>query len=162
MLLKQLFIVSISCCLVACATTSEDGETAAADSASRGNDCIHKPSIRGYTVLDEQNLIVDASSRRSYHVVLRRRAHGLRSSFFIEFDTTTSRVCAGFDGIRYDDGMSGDFGAIRILSIRELTKEDKEHLLIQYGRKKPEIEQTPAPQEVKGAEVEELDEAARE
>jgi len=58
--------------------------------------------------------------------------------------------------------MSGDFGAIRIMSIRELTKEDKEYLLIQYGKKEPEIEQTPAPQEVKGAEVEELDEAARE
>ena len=161
-LLKQLFIVSISCYLVACAGTPGDDETGAEDSASRANDCIHKPSIRGYTVLDEQNLIVDASSRRSYHVVLRRRAHGLRSSLFIEFDTATNRVCAGFDGIRYDDGMRGDFGTIRIMSIQGLTKEDKEHLLIQYGRKKPEIEQTPAPQEVKGAEVEELDEAARE
>ena len=162
MLLKQLVIASISCCLVACASAPEDDETAAGDSTSRANDCIHKPSIRGYTVLDEQNLIVDASSRRSYHVVLRRRAHGLRNSLFIELDSTTNRVCAGFDGIRYDDGMSGGFGAIRISSIRELTKEDKEHLLIQFGKKKPEIEQTPAPQDVKGAEVEELDEGARE
>ena len=162
MLLKQLIILVTSCCLVACAGAPADEEAAAADGVSKSNDCIHKPSIRGYTVLDEQNLIVDASSRRSYHVVLRRRAHGLRSSHFIEFDTTTNRICAGFDGIRYDDRMSGDFGAIRIMSIRELTKEDKEYLLIQYGKKEPEIEQTPAPQEVKGAEVEELDEAARE
>jgi len=160
--IKQLLITGLSCCLVACASAPEDDVTTAADSTSRTNDCIHKPSIRGYTVLDEQNLIVDASSRRSYHVVLQRRAYGLRSSLFIEFDTTTSRVCAGFDGIRYDDGMSGNYGAIRIMSIRELTKEDKEHLLIQFGKKKPEIEQAPAPQEVKGAEVEELDEAARE
>jgi len=58
--------------------------------------------------------------------------------------------------------MSRDIGTIRIASIRELGQEDKDHLLIQYGRKKPEIEQTPAPQDVKGAEVEELDEAARE
>ncbi|MCO4810277.1 MAG: hypothetical protein KC572_01660 [Gammaproteobacteria bacterium] len=162
MLLKQLFILFISCFLLACASAPEDNETVADDGGSNSNDCIHKPSIRGYIVLDEQNLIVDASSRRSYHVVLRRKAYGLQSSLFIEFETTTSRVCARFDGIRYDDGMSRDIGAIRIASIRELGQEDKDHLLIQYGRKKPEIEQTPAPQDVKGAEVEELDEAARE
>jgi len=50
--------------------------------------------------------------------------------------------------------------SIRIESIRELTPEDHEYLLIQYGKKEPEIKQTPAPQEVKGAEVEELDPAA--
>ena len=58
--------------------------------------------------------------------------------------------------------MSRDFGAIRIIVDTGADQEDKEHLLIQYGKKEPEIEQTPAPQEVKGAEVEELDEAARE
>jgi len=162
MLLKQLIILVTSCCLVACAGAPADEEAAAADGVSKSNDCIHKPSIRGYTVLDEQNLIVDASSRRSYHVVLRQKAYGLRSSLYIEFETTTNRVCAKFDGIKYDDGMSRNIGVIRIASIRELTKEDKEHLLIQYGKKKPEIEQTPAPQEVPGAEVEELDGAARE
>jgi len=50
--------------------------------------------------------------------------------------------------------------SIRIASIRELSPEDHEDLLIQFGKKKPEIEQTPAPREVKGAEVEELDTAA--
>ncbi len=54
--------------------------------------------------------------------------------------------------------MDGD--SIRIASIRELSQEDHEYLLIQYGKKKPEIEQTPAPSDVKGAEVEELDTAA--
>jgi hypothetical protein len=50
--------------------------------------------------------------------------------------------------------------SIRIASIRELSPEEHEHLLIQFGKKEPEIEQTPAPREVKGAEVEELDPAA--
>jgi len=53
-----------------------------------------------------------------------------------------------------------DNGSIRIASIRELSPEDHEDLLIQFGKKKPEIEQTPVPREVKGAEVEELDPAA--
>ena len=162
MLLKQLVITCFSCCLVACASTQGESGTAADPGQSRSNDCIHEPSIRGYTVLDEQNLIVEASGRRQYHVVLARRAYGLRSSHFIEFDSTTSRVCAGFDGIRYDDDMRGNFGAIRIASIQELTPEEEEYLLIRFGKKEPEIEQTPAPQDVKGAEVEELDEAASE
>jgi hypothetical protein len=82
-----------------------------------------------------------------------KRSHG------IWFKTTTSRVCAGFDSIEYE-GSTVDNN--RIASIRELTKEDEEHLLIRYGKKEPEIKQTPAPQEVEGAEVEELDRAASE
>ena len=54
--------------------------------------------------------------------------------------------------------MEGD--SIRIASIRELSSEEHESILIQFGKKKPEIEQTPVPREVKGAEVEELDTAA--
>ena len=53
-----------------------------------------------------------------------------------------------------------DNESIRIASIRELSPEDHEDLLIQFGKKEPEIEQTPVPQEVEGAEVEELDTAA--
>jgi hypothetical protein len=55
-----------------------------------------------------------------------------------------------------------DGESIRITSIRELTPEEEEHLLIQFGKKEPEIKHTPAPQEVEGAEVEELDPAASE
>ena len=53
-----------------------------------------------------------------------------------------------------------DNDSIRISSIRELSPEDHEDILIQFGKKKPEIEQTPVPRDVEGAEVEELDTAA--
>ena len=162
MLVKQLSIIAISCCLVACASTAEQGETVVDEGPSRVNDCIHKPSIRGYSVLDEQNLIVEATGRRKYHVVLQRRAYGIKSSFGIQFDSATSRVCSRFDSIMYDNSMGGSNGRNRIASTQELTKEEEEHLLIRYGKKEPEIEHTPAPQEVKGAEVEELDKADRE
>jgi hypothetical protein len=53
-----------------------------------------------------------------------------------------------------------DGESIRVASIRELSPEEEEDLLIRYGKKEPEFEQTPAPREVTGAEVEELDPAA--
>ncbi len=119
------------------------------------SDCIHEPSIRGYTVLDERNLVIEASGRRSYLVTLQRRAHGLRSTWQIGLRDRTSRVCAGFSEIVVGDNIISD--SIRIADIRELTPEDLDDLLIRYGLKEPEFEQTPEPQEVRGADVEELD-----
>jgi hypothetical protein len=58
----------------------------------------------------------------------------------------------------FQDHLSND--SIGILFIRKLSSEDHNDLLIQFGKKKPEIEQTPAPRDVEGAEVEELDTAA--
>jgi hypothetical protein len=147
--LKQFVILSFSSILVACAGTPGDDSR---EPSPRG-DCIHEPSIRGYTVLDERNLIVDAG-RRSYHLVLQRRAWGLKSSWGIAFDTTTSRVCAGFDKMMFKGHLDGE--SIRIESIQALTPEEEEHLLIRFGKKEPEIEHTPPPGEVKGADVEEL------
>ena len=149
-LLKQFIIVFFSSILIACASTPGDDS----HEASPRGDCIHEPSIRGYTVLDERNLIIDAG-RRSYHLVLQRRAWGLKSSWGIAFDTTTSRVCAGFDEMMFKGHLDGE--SIRIESIQALTPEEEEHLLIRFGKKEPEIEHTPPPANVKGADVEELD-----
>ncbi|MCP4301708.1 MAG: hypothetical protein GY783_14065 [Gammaproteobacteria bacterium] len=90
--------------------------------------------------------------------MLQRRALGLRSSWSIAFKSPTSRICSGFSEMVFQGHFDGE--SIRIASIRELSKEDEEDLLIRYGKKEPEIKQTPAPQEVNGAEVEELDPAA--
>jgi hypothetical protein len=153
MLIKQLVIIFFLSVLVACAGSEgrPDGES------DRHDDCIHEPSIRGYRVLDEQNLIVDVSGRRSYHVVLWRKAHGIRSSWGIAFDSPSSRICAGFSEVLFRGHLNGE--SIRITSIRVLTPEEEEHLLVQFGKKEPEIKHTPAPQEIEGAEVEELDPA---
>ncbi len=83
---------------------------------------------------------------------------GLNSSWGIVFDSPTSRVCAGFSEVVFDGHFNGD--SIRIRSIRELSEEEHEDLLIRWGKKEPEIEQGPAPRDVEGAEVEELDPAA--
>ena len=120
----------ISCALVACAGS----ETAPGDEQSEvrsgRSDCIFRSSIRGYSVLDESNLIIEGSGRRKYHVALQRRAYGLSSTWGITFDSPTSRVCAGFSEVVFKGHMDNE--SIRIASIRELSPEDHEDLLIQF------------------------------
>lgn len=64
-------------------------------------------------------------------------------------------ICPVSGEVIIDDG----FGPTRlsIRSIRRLSPDDLDDLLIQFGKKEPEIEQTPATEEIEGAEVEELD-----
>ena len=150
--MKQLVIVLFLSALSACAGTDEARDE---DQNGRG-DCIQQSSIRGYKVLDEQNLIVDAV-RKSYHVVLSQRAYGLRSTWSIGFfDSTAGRVCGRFSEIVYSDGSTHK-SRKRIASIRQLTPEEEEDLLIRFGLKEPEVNQVPVPQDVKGADIEELD-----
>jgi hypothetical protein len=153
--LIQPLIIFTSCFLLACATTDEEPDGAGQTSRDRGSDCISQMSVRDYRVLDDSNLIVSESRKRKFHVVLQRRAFGLRSSWQLAFRSATGRVCAGFGEVIVDDGMGPE--RIRIASIRRLTPEDEEDLLIRFGKIKPENPQTPAPEKVEGAEVEELD-----
>ena len=84
------------------------------------------------------------------------RAYGLDNSWGLVFITSSSRVCESFSSIEFR-GAFDEVEQARIRSIRELTPEEEEHLLISFGKKEPEIKRTPVPQEVEGADVEELD-----
>ena len=137
--------------MIACAGAPRDEY---AETRSR-SDCIHEPSVRGYRVLDERNLLVDAAGRRVYHVVLQRRAWGLHGSWGIAFDAHSTRICAGFSELRFGGHHDGE--PIRIASIQELTPEEQESLLIRFGKKEPEIEYTTPPEDVESGVVEELD-----
>ncbi len=156
MSIKQLFMLLISCGLVACATPDPDLAEADYDALPQGSDCILEGTIRDYHVLDDKNLVVTASARRKYHIELTRRAFGLRSSWSLGFRSPTSRICPAFGEVIVDDN-TGRFEAIRISSIRALSPEEYDELLVHFGKKEPDIEQTPAEQEVDTAEVEELD-----
>jgi hypothetical protein len=156
--LKQLFIVLYSSTLLACSSSETTPDDDDGEGYSGRTDCIFRSSIRGYSVLNESNLIVEGSGRSKYHVVMQRPARGIKSSWGIAFDSQSSRVCARFSEVVFQGHMDGE--SILISSIRELSPEEYEGLMIQFGKMKPEIEQTPAPKEVKGAEVEELDTAA--
>jgi hypothetical protein len=154
LILQPLIFLFLSI-LVACAAPQEEPDGLDHDRSARRSDCISQMSIRDYQVLDDANLIVTGSGKRKYHVSLVHRAFGLRSTWRIGFHTTTGRVCAGFSDLVLDDGMGVE--RIKVRSIRELTEEEHEELLVRFGKKKPEVDQTPEPAEVEGAEVEELD-----
>ena len=154
-LIKQLLSVGTLSILAACAGSLEDEGSNATEDVPRRDDCIHEPSIRGYSVLDEQNLLVDAAGRRSYHVILMRRAYGLRDTWAIGFRSPTSRICESFSDVVFEGHFGGE--SIRIKTIRQIEPEEKEALLIRFGKKEPEVRPAPAPEEVKGADVEELD-----
>jgi hypothetical protein len=153
--LKQLVIVYSSCSLFACATTNDDVNEPEYSQEIRGGDCISQMSIRDYQVLDESNLIVTGAARRKYHIVLSRRAFGLRSTWRIAFQSTSGRVCSAFSDLIVDDGMEVD--KIQIRSVRQLTPEEYDDLLVRFGKKEPDVKQTPEPVPIEGAEVEELD-----
>lgn len=155
MFLKQTVILFTLCTLCAC---GGGPETAAGDppQATTGrSDCISTTTIRDYRVLDDANLVVTAQANQKYHVVLSRRAIGLRSSWKIGFRSTTGRICGRFDDILVDDGFGPE--RIRIAAIRQLTPEEYEELLVRSGKKEPTVEQTPATRDIESAEVEELD-----
>jgi hypothetical protein len=152
---KQLLILVSLSALVACASGESQPDESVTSTSGRGSDCISQGSIRDYTVLDDANLIVSERANRNYHVVLSRRAVGLRSNWRIGFDSHTSKICGGFDSIITDGGFGPE--TIRIASIRRLTPEEEEVLLVRFGKKEPENEQPRQPEDVEGAEVEELD-----
>ena len=155
MFIKQLIILFSSCYLIACASTDEGNSEATAGGNSNRSDCISQSSIRDYRVLDDTNLIVTERGSRKYHVELGRRAHGLQASRGVGFDSQSSRICGRFDELVFD----GSFGMenVPIASIRRLTPEQEEDLLIRFGIIEPEYEQPRRPEELEGAEVEELD-----
>jgi len=144
------------CALSACVGQNEGAEEAAQARTDRGADCILKGSIRDYRVLDESNLIVSMSPSRKYHMELTRPAIGLKSSWHIGVSGSGSRVCGdGFSELLVDDSFGPE--RVRIRKVRRLSTEGYEDLMIRYGKMEPEIEQTRQPEEVEGAEVEELD-----
>lgn len=154
-LYKQYFMILSLSVILGCAGSREAGSEPAEQPVSRRSDCISKGSIRDYKILDEQNLIVTEGVSRKYHVELSRRAFGLKSSFAIGFQSRSERVCGGFDSLVYDDSLRAD--SIRIASIRRLTPEQEDNLLVRFGLREPELQEPRQPEAVEGAEVEELD-----
>ena len=154
-LIKQLLIVYFSCFLVACAAAqTRPAEPLWLDGNSR-SDCILSGSIRDYRVLDDANLVVTAGAKRRYHLTLSRRAIGLQGSWQIGFKSSTGSICGGFDELIVDDGMSPQ--SYRISTVREVSPEEFDNLLVRFGKKEPDFDQPPASRDVDGAEVEELD-----
>ena len=150
-------VTGITLCVlaVACAPVEERSE-AGTDVDFRGSDCISIRTIRDYTPLDRSTLLIEGMGNRNYLVTLVSPTIELRSSFRMGFSSRDDWLCPyGGDRLVFD-GIADD--SIMIRGISRVTPEQKEDLLIRYGKKKPEELQDQAPPEVKGAEVEELGE----
>ena len=121
----------------------------------RGSDCISIRTIRDYTALDDKNLLIWASPKRPYFVRLFTPAWGLRSSFQLGTVSRDDRLCPyGGDALVFD---SAGRETSRIASIRRVTPEEADWLLVRFGHKEPAEQQTTAPEPLESAEVEELD-----
>jgi len=126
-----------------------------ADLNYRGNDCILIRTVRDYTPLDSQHLLIRGPGRRTYFVTLFRPTVEMRGSMGLGFDSRDDQLCPyGGDAIVFG-GIADE--RIPVQSISRVTAEQEEQLLIRYGLKEPAEAETPAePVEVKPARVEEL------
>ncbi len=152
--IKQVVAVLISCVLLSTAAAAEEPDELPRDLDLEGSDCIWIRTIRDYTPLSRESLLIHASAKRSYFVRLLTPDFGLKSSFQLGTRSRDDRLCPyGGDSIVFGS-FSGSEARIR--SISRVTPDQVEELLIRYGKKDPGDTQDPAPAEVKGAEVEEL------
>ncbi len=153
--MKQLLIVLLSVLTLTSARADETLPSQIEGIARNGSDCIWIRTVRDYTTLDDQNLLVRGSGKRSYLVTLSFPSFELRSSMGLGFSSRDDQLCPyGGDGLVFN-GLSPEI--VRIRSITEVSSDQAEQLMVQFGRQEPKEQQTPAPQPVKGAEVEELD-----
>jgi hypothetical protein len=152
--IKQLFIIVTLSATAGCAGTTEREPVAEGDIDYRGSDCILIRTIRDYRLLDDRNLLIYGPAKRAYFVTLFRPSFELRSSFQMRFSSRDDRLCPyGGDGIVVGTLHPEEIG---IQSISRVSEEQEEQLLIRYGKKEPSEHQAPEPEDVKGAEVEEL------
>jgi hypothetical protein len=154
-LLNKVVTIFILCCFSACATTPENPDEAGYPQESRRNDCISELSIRDYQVLDDANLIIRGSGKRTFHLVLARRAFGLGSSMSLGFQSRSGQICSGFSSVVFEE--FGRLERVPIRSMRRLNPEEHDELLVRFGKKEPEVKQASEAEDVEGAEVEELD-----
>lgn len=154
--LKQALMIIFLSSLVGCASSGDRYESAGDPVEPRSDDCFLQSSIRNYQVLDDSNLIVTGSGKRTYHVELMSRSFGLRSSWSIGFRSRTGLICSTGSTLVISDGFGSQESSARLRSVRQVTPDELDALLVRFGKKDPKEQQAPAEEEVKGAEVEEL------
>jgi len=120
-----------------------------------GSDCIWIRSIRDYRPLDDQTLLIWAVSRKLYLVRLMQRSMDMRSTIGMSVISRDEQLCP-YGGDRLKFGTLDSFPA-NVRSIARITTDQAEQLLVRYGKKSGSEPPPPAPREVEGAEVEELD-----
>jgi uncharacterized protein DUF6491 len=124
------------------------------DLDSIGSDCIWVRSIRDYTPLDDRTLLIWGGSNRPYFVRLTTPSWEMDTGIGLAVHSRDDRLCPyGGDGLVFG---SFEPRPVPVRSIIRISKEQAEDILVRYGKRDSDEPQTPEPQEVEGAEVEEL------
>ena len=155
---KFIFQLVIALTLSACSISERAASgpnSVGPDMNYRGSDCISIRTIRDYSPLDDQHLLIHGAGKRAYFVTLFRPTFEMRGSISLGFDSRDDQLCPyGGDSIVFG-GISNE--RVNVQSISRLTAEQEEQLLIRYGKREPAEPEAPAePAAVTGAEVEEL------
>lgn len=155
-LIKHINIIHFLSLLLTSCATSERAPAVPRDLTDSGSDCISIRTIRDYTPLDRSRLIIEGGGKRLYYVTLVASSFQLRGSHQIGVNSRDAWLCP-YGGDRLVFSTFGDTSA-GIRGIMRITPEQAEELLFRYGKKERPEQQDPAPQELDGAEVEELGE----
>lgn len=133
-----LMSLAVLATLSACATGASDGENLSSSGGGSPSDCILGGSVRNYTALDNQNLILYGPGNRPYHVVLASRAINLETEFTIGvYDRDAafggiSRICPyGGDAVIVDGPIRE---RILIRSIERIDDSRVEALKVRFGK----------------------------
>ena len=153
---KLQLVISIIVCITLIPVRAEKPDSGEdQDLDFDGSDCIWVRSIRDYTPLDDRTLLIWGGANRPYYVRLVQSTREMGSAISMGVQSRDDSLCPyGGDALVF--GNFDPYPA-RVRSVSRITTEQAEQLLVRYGKKDADEPQTPAPKEVKGAEVEELD-----
>lgn len=152
--IKHMLIALISSITLSIFASAAEEEELPEDLDLHGSDCIWIRTIRDYTPLSRDSLLIHASAKRSYFVTLLAPRFGMKSSFQLATRSRDDRLCPyGGDALIFGS-FQGDEARIR--SIKRLNAAQLDQVLIRYGKKELVDKPDPAPPEIEGAEVEEL------
>ena len=122
--MRRLLLMSSLTLVIACAANNLSQEGIDYQATTRGSECVSQFKIQGFNVLDARNLIVFEDSHQSYHVLIDRRAVGLRSSSELKFRSQTGEICSGTgELIIIREIGSGEL--FNIISVRRLTPNEE-------------------------------------
>ena len=154
--LKQLFAVSLSSGLLACAGHGEPAANGVSEASQDVTDCISVASVRDYRILDDASLIVSAHHQRHYQILLARPARSLRHADRLSFVGRGGRICSGSGELIIRNGVVVE--SVRVDSVFRVSEAGLASLMEPRSGKAQAVRQTtaPAPDPI-GAEVEELD-----
>ena len=153
--IKQYFIVFISCNFGIMGAALADPESEQDALELNGSDCIWVHSIRDYTPLDAKHLLIWAGRDKPYLVRLVQQSRDMKTGYAMSVQSRDGQLCPyGGDALIF--GMAPAY-PVRIRSIDRLTVDQANDILARFGKRPDTEPTTPAPRELKGADVEELD-----